>query len=141
LRWLWGLVALLLAAGRAAVYVELPPWVGIILLSLAMGIMNTTITRVGGQPVSLGFITGDLNNLGRHLALAARGVPVSDAQGQWDTHRWRAAILLGIWAAFFLGAILAGALLELFGKWVLLPPIVVLAALAVWGGARAENKV
>src|SRR5262249_23268715 len=56
LRRLCGLVAALLAAGLAAASLDpLPGWVGILLLSLAMGIMNTTITHVGGQPVSLGF--------------------------------------------------------------------------------------
>ncbi len=132
LRPLWGLVAALLAASLAAVYLDpLPGWVSIILLSLAMGIMNTTITHVGHQPVSLGFVTGDLNNLGRHLALAARRVPVSDSQGSWDTHWWRAAVLARIWASFLLGAALSGAMMARFGEWILLPPALFLLALVV----------
>ena len=78
LRPLWGLVAALPAASLARVYLSLlPGWFIIILLSLSMGLINTTITHVGHQPVSLGFVTGDLNNLGRHVALAARRVPAS----------------------------------------------------------------
>jgi len=59
-RWLFALVAGLLALGLAAVAPgPLPGWFGIIVLSLAMGIMNTTVTRVGEQQVSLGY--GDRN--------------------------------------------------------------------------------
>jgi uncharacterized membrane protein YoaK (UPF0700 family) len=126
------LVAALLAAGLAAVYLDPPAgWFSISLLSLAMGVMNTTITHVGGQSVSLGFVTGDLNNLGRHLALAARRVPFSDPQGSGDTHWRRAALLAGVWAAFLKGALLAGAAMALFGEWILLPPILVLLVLAL----------
>jgi uncharacterized membrane protein YoaK (UPF0700 family) len=107
LRPLCGLVAVLLSASLAAVYLDpRTGWFSIILLSLAMGVMNTTITHVGRQSVSLGFVTGDLNNLGRHLALGARRVPVSDSQGSWDTHGLRAAILAGVWSAFLVSALL-----------------------------------
>src|SRR5579859_5760549 len=37
--------------------------------SLAMGMMNTALSRVGAQPVSLTFVTGTLNRIGGHLAL------------------------------------------------------------------------
>ena len=54
LSWLFGLVAALLAVAMAAVYPgPLPGWFGIMILSLAMGIMNTTVNRVGEQSVSL----------------------------------------------------------------------------------------
>ena len=145
LRRLWGLVAALLAAGLAAALLDpLPGWISIVLFSMAMGIMNTTITHVGGQPVSLGFVTGDLNNLSRHLAQAVRGEPLSDSQGSWDTHWSRAAVLAGVWGSFLLGALLAGAAMAHFGAWILLPPTLILLALAVFerearvtGGAAA----
>jgi uncharacterized membrane protein YoaK (UPF0700 family) len=131
LRRLGGLVAALLAASFAAASRSpLLGWLSIILLSLAMGVMNTMMTHAGGQSVSLSFATGDLNNLGRHLALAARRVPVSDSQGAWDTHGWCAALLAGVWTSFLLGALLAGAAIGRFGNWILLPPILVLLALA-----------
>ena len=101
------------------------------LLSLAMGVMNTTVTHVGGQAVSLGFVTGDLNNLGRHLALAAKRAPVTDARGPRETHGRRAALLAGIWSAFLVGALLTGAAMTLVDNWTLLPPLLVLLALAV----------
>jgi uncharacterized membrane protein YoaK (UPF0700 family) len=131
LSWLFGLVAALLTVDLAAVYFSLMPgWFSIMILSLAMGVMNTTITRVGGQSVSLGYVTGDLNNLGQHLALAIKRVPLAHAQGPWDSHWLRAALLAGVWTAFLVGALLAGAATARFAVWTLLPPIVALLALA-----------
>ena len=131
-RLLCGLVAAILAVGYATAYFNLlPGWFNIILLSLAMGVMNTTLTRVGGQPVSLGFVTGDLNNLGRHLALAVRRVPLSDSQGSWDTHWWRTTVLAGVWTFFLIGALSAGTAMVFFVEWILLPPILILLVLAV----------
>ena len=104
LRRLCCMVAVLLVAGSAAKYFGPAAWwCAVIPLSLAMGIMNTTVTHVGGQSVSLGFVTGDLNNLGRHLAFAARRMPMSDARAPWDTHWWRAILLARVWCLFFLG--------------------------------------
>ena len=67
------------------------------------------IARVGGQPVSLAFITGDLNNLAQHLALAVKRAPVPQSQGPWDTHGRRAAMLASLWTSFLVGALMAGA--------------------------------
>ncbi len=63
LRRLSVLVAAMLALGAARAYFAWPGWLGIMLLSSAMGLLNTSVTQVGGQAVSLGFMTGDLNNL------------------------------------------------------------------------------
>jgi uncharacterized membrane protein YoaK (UPF0700 family) len=61
---LWAMVGTLLATSFVAAYGNsLVNCLGIIPLSLAMGVMNTTITRVGGQSVSIGFVTGDLERL------------------------------------------------------------------------------
>ena len=122
-RWIFGLVAGLLALGLAAVAPgPLPGWFGIIVLSLAMGIMNTTVTRVGDQSVSLGYVSGTLNNLAQHLALAVKGVPLSHAEGPRDTHLRRAGLLAGIWTAFVIGALLAGAATPNFAALSLLLP-------------------
>jgi len=91
---------------------------------------NTTLTRVGGQSVTLGFVTDDLNHLAEHLALAVKRVPVPQSQGAWDTHGRRAAWLAGIWTAFLIGAALAGAATSPFAAWTLLPPILLLLSLA-----------
>jgi uncharacterized membrane protein YoaK (UPF0700 family) len=103
-------------------------------LSLAMGLLNTTLSRIGPEPVNLTFVTGTLNKVGRHLALAVRRRPLPDAQGQWDTHLRRAGVMAGVWASFLSGAIVSAAVISSFGAWVLLPPIPILLALALFSG-------
>jgi uncharacterized membrane protein YoaK (UPF0700 family) len=138
-RRLFALVAALLAVGMAAAYLRLPGWSNIMTLGPAMGLMNTAITRVGGQPVSLGYVTGDLNNLAQHLALAVRRVPVPQAQGPWDTHGRRAALLGGLWTAFLLGALMAGAATPRFGAGTLLLPTLLLLLLATFDRAMSAD--
>ena len=91
------LVAARLTVGIAATYFAWPGWLSIMILSTSMGILNTSITHVGGQAVNLGFVTGDLNNLGQHLLMGIKRAPVQQTQGSWDTHWRRAALLAGIW--------------------------------------------
>lgn len=130
-RLLCGLVAVLLAASFATTYFAAgTTLLVVVLLSFAMGVMNTGITHVGGQSVSLGFVTGDLNYIGRNLAMAARGIPPEHSRGPWDTHWKRAVILAGVWSSFFLGAVMAGVGMLFVGVWVLLPPIVILSVMA-----------
>jgi len=131
---LFGGVAALLAViiggsqlGTLGLHVE----VCIATLGLAMGLLNGTLSKIGGEPVNLTFVTGTLNKIGRHLALAVRREPLADAQGQWDTHLRRAGLLTSEWAAFLIGAILSGAATLVFGVWVLLPPFLILLALAL----------
>ena len=99
-----------------------------------MGIMNTSITHVGGQAVSLGFVTGDLNYLGQHLAMGIKRVPVRQLQGPWDTHWMRAALLAGIWTAFFMGAVLGAAFAARLATWTLLLPALMLVVFAMLDG-------
>jgi uncharacterized membrane protein YoaK (UPF0700 family) len=124
------LVAVMLTVGVAAAYFAWPGWLSIMILSTAMGVMNTSITAVGGQAVSLGFMTGDLNNLAQHLAMGITREPVAQAQGSWDTHWRRAALLAGLWTAFLLGAVLGAALASRFAVWTLLLPALMLLVLA-----------
>lgn len=131
-RWLFGLVAALLAVVVTAADAAAPPGWFSVTLSLAMGIMNTTVTRVGAQSVSLGYVTGTLNNLGQHLALAVKRLPVPDAEGPWDTHARRAALLGSIWGAFLVGALLAGVTTPHFAVWSLVPPIFILLLLSAF---------
>jgi len=44
--------------------------VSIAALSFAMGVMNTTIARVGEQAVNIGFVSGTPNRFADHVALA-----------------------------------------------------------------------
>jgi uncharacterized membrane protein YoaK (UPF0700 family) len=100
-----------------------------------MGILNTTLSRVGSIQVSVTFVTGTLSRIGTHLALAVKGAPLRDSQGSWDTHLHRARLFAGIWVAFLGGAVLSGAATPRFGVWVLLFPVLILSVLA----ARAPS--
>jgi uncharacterized membrane protein YoaK (UPF0700 family) len=126
---LFALVAAMLTVGVAAAYFGCPGWLSIIILSSAMGMMNMSITRVGGQAVSLGFMSGDLNNLAQHLAMGINRAPVTQAQGSWDTHWRRAALLARLWTGFLIGALLGAALAPRLAAWTLLLPALMLLAL------------
>ncbi len=107
------------------------PLPSIALIAFAMGIMNTTLSRIGNEPVNLTFVTGALNRIGAHLAMAARRMPLPDAEGTWDTHVSRALLLTAVWASFLFGAILAGAATATLKEWTLLPAAVLLLIAAV----------
>ena len=130
--WLpFGWVATLLAVNLGVTHLgPLASGVGIATLSLAMGLMNTALSRVGAQSVNLVFVTGTLNTMAQHLALAVKRAPLPEARGSWDTHRRRAFLLMGVWASFLTGAVLAGVATSRFGVWVLLLPVMTLLALA-----------
>jgi uncharacterized membrane protein YoaK (UPF0700 family) len=140
---LFGTIAALLAViigGAQLGPPALPAKVCIGTLSLAMGLMNTTLSQIGAEPVNLSFVTGTLNKVGRHLALAVTRAPLPDAQGQWDTHFRRASLMASVWAGFLTGAMVSGAASSYFGVWVLLPPFLILLALAlVWVPLAPDN--
>lgn len=139
-RLLFGLVTILLAVVIAVTQLgSLANGVGIVLLSLAMGFMNTTLSHVGAQSVNLVFVTGTLNTMAQHLALAVKRAPLPEAQGSWDTHSRRAFLLMGVWASFLIGAFLAGVATARFGMWVLLLPLLILLALAVFSRAQSAK--
>ena len=124
-------VAALLAMGIAVTQLDsLAIGCGVATLSLAMGVLNTTLSRVGAQSVNLTFVTGTLNKIGSHLALAVKRASLQNAQGPWDTHARRAGILACIWAGFLIGALLAAAAAAFFGVWALLLPLLTLLTLA-----------
>ncbi len=132
-RALFGTIAALLAviiAGTRPATPVLPPNLSISILALAMGLVNTAQSRVGAEPVSLTFVTGALNKIGAHLALALRRAPLPNAQGKADTHLRRAGVEASIWAGFAVGAVAAGAASLHFGVWALLPPCLALLGLA-----------
>jgi uncharacterized membrane protein YoaK (UPF0700 family) len=125
------LVAAMLTVGIAAAYFSWPGWLSIVILSFAMGVMNTSVLQVGGQTVGVGYMTGDLNNLAQHLALGIRSAPVVQAQGEWDTHWRRASLLAGLWIAFLSGAVLGAAFGSRLAVWTLLLPALMLLVLAL----------
>jgi uncharacterized membrane protein YoaK (UPF0700 family) len=129
---LLGAVAALLAVIMAVTSsVSLNAEVGIAVITLAMGMMNTTLSQVGGEVVSLTFVTGNLARIARHLAMAILRAPVQGARGSWDTHLYRAFIVTRVWGGFLTGALLSGAATPHFGVWVLLLPFLILLILAV----------
>jgi len=112
----------------------------IAILALAMGLMNTTFSHIGAEPVNLTFVTGTLTKMGHHLGLALRRAPLADAEGPWDTHLHRAGLMARVWAAFLSGAILSGAASTYFGVWALLAPCLILLVLAsymTFGASRS----
>src|SRR5580693_7146179 len=132
-RAVFGVVAAALAEVVGLTYFDfLSVGFGIAIVSVAMGVMNSAFSRVGAQSVSLTFVTGTLSRVGSSLALALRRAPLADAQGPWDTHLRRAMLLARIWVGFLAGALLSGAATPRFGAWVLLAPVFILAALAVF---------
>jgi uncharacterized membrane protein YoaK (UPF0700 family) len=127
----------LVAAGFGAVLLmtefhALKSVIGISTLSLAMGMMNTSVSRIGGESVSLTFVTGDLNRIGAHLALAAKRAPLPDGQGAWDSHLQRAKLLAIIWIAFLTGAAISAALADFLGAQILILPLAATLALAIF---------
>jgi uncharacterized membrane protein YoaK (UPF0700 family) len=125
------LVAAMLSIGVAAAYFAWPGWMSIVILSFAMGLMNTSILQVGGQTVGIGYMTGDLNNLAQHIAMGIKSAPVAEARGSWDTHWRRASLLAGLWIAFLSGAVLGAAFGSRLAVWTLLVPAVMLLVLAL----------
>lgn len=108
------------------------PWLSVALLSAAMGCLNSTVTRIGGQPINIGYVSGELYKLAEHLALAYRNLPVEHSEGATDTHLRRAALIASMWGMFLAGA-LAGGLAEhslpAVGLWI--PVAVLIAVLAI----------
>jgi uncharacterized membrane protein YoaK (UPF0700 family) len=104
---------------------------GIALLSASMGIMNPAVARIGAESVNLTFVTGALNKVGNHLALAARGTPPLDAQGPRDTHLRRAGLESGLWLAFCVGAVFAGVVTKRMAGFELIPAAGVLLFFAL----------
>jgi uncharacterized membrane protein YoaK (UPF0700 family) len=132
-RLVYGVVAVALAAIVALTELgALPGGAAIASISFAMGIMNNALSRVGGQAVSVAFVTGALSRVGSSLALALRRAPLRDAQGPWDTHLRRALLLARLWLGFLVGALLSGAATPRYGASVLLAPALILAVLAAF---------
>jgi len=94
----------------------------IVMLSLAMGMMNPALSKVGAESVSLTFVTGTLNRIGGHLAAAAGRKPLPEGQGPGDSHLARARIDVSVWSGFLGGAALSGMVASHFRMWALLLP-------------------
>ena len=104
----------------------------IALLSLAMGMMNPALAKVGAESVSLTFVTGTLNRIGGNLAAAAGRKPLTEGQGSGDSYLARARIDASVWSGFLLGAGLSGMAASHLRMWALLPPCAVMIALGLF---------
>jgi uncharacterized membrane protein YoaK (UPF0700 family) len=105
-----------------------------------MGMLNPVLSKVGAESVSLTFVTGTLSRIGGHLASAAGRKPLDHRQGPGDSHVARARIEAGIWAGFLAGAVLSGLAGLHFGTWALLPPCLVMIALALFSESSKPEK-
>jgi uncharacterized membrane protein YoaK (UPF0700 family) len=113
----------------------------IALLSLAMGMMNAALSKVGAESVSLTFVTGTLNRIGGHLAAAAVRKPIPSGEDPRDSQLARARIDASVWSAFLVGAALSGMTGKHFRHWALLPPGLVMIALGLFSkDAAPENE-
>jgi uncharacterized membrane protein YoaK (UPF0700 family) len=104
----------------------------IAMLSLAMGMMNPALSKVGAESVSLTFVTGTLSRIGGHLAAAVGRKPLPEGQSPGDSHLARARIDTSVWSGFLVGAVLSGMVDSHFRMWALLPPWVVMIALGLF---------
>ena len=108
-------------------------------LSLAMGMMNPALSKVGAESVSLTFVTGTLNRIGGHLAAAAGRKPLPEGQGPRDSHFARARIDASVWSGFLVGAGLSGMVASHFRMWALLPPCIVMIALGLFSKSTTAS--
>jgi uncharacterized membrane protein YoaK (UPF0700 family) len=131
-RMIFGLIAVILATvvglDRRDVW-NVPSQIAI--LSLAMGMMNPALSKVGAESVSLTFMSGVLSRIGGHLASAAGRKPLPDRQCPRDSHLSRARIDASIWAGFLVGASLSGIAISHYRIWGLLPACVAMIVLGL----------
>ena len=130
----------LVSAGLLAIFVALNSALhvnlGLFMLSLAMGLLNPAVSRIGSEPLSLTFVTGTLNKIGGHLALAVRGERPKDAEGDGDTHLHRAMLEACVWAGFLAGAVISGLAVSRLGRFALAPACIALISIACVSGGE-----
>jgi uncharacterized membrane protein YoaK (UPF0700 family) len=140
-RLIFGTVAFLLATVSALeLYGARNAISGIAMLSLAMGMINPAVSKIGAESVSLTFMTGMLSRIGGHLASAAGRKPLPEEEGPGDSHLARARIDASIWAGFLVGAALSGMARSHFRLWALLPACVVMIALALCSESTTASE-
>jgi uncharacterized membrane protein YoaK (UPF0700 family) len=112
----------------------------IAMLSLAMGMTNPALTRIGAESMSITFVTGTLNRIGGHLAAAAGREPLPEPQDPGDSHLARARIDASVWSGFLVGAGLSGMAGSHFRIWALLPPCVAMTALGLFSKRATPSR-
>jgi uncharacterized membrane protein YoaK (UPF0700 family) len=122
-----------------SLHTALSPIAATPILSFAMGMINPAVSRIGSEPVSLTFVTGTLNKIASHLALAVRHPRPADAEGPWDTHLYRAFLEASVWTGFLIGAILSGIVAPHFGVLKLVPALVAFTAFALLSDTQRKT--
>jgi uncharacterized membrane protein YoaK (UPF0700 family) len=106
----------MLLVATAAALLHCPDWLSIVILGSAMGVTNASVSNVDGQPVSVGFMSGDLSNLAKEVAdgLERKSERVSP---------WRkSSVLAALWVAFLCGALAGALLVPRYSAWTLTLP-------------------
>jgi uncharacterized membrane protein YoaK (UPF0700 family) len=122
------ILLMIMTLTKVATLMSLP---GIAFLSLAMGLMSNAISKINSEVVTIGYLTGTLQKMAKHLAMAFKREPMKLPDGPWDTHNRRALLLLGKCSAFFTGAMLSAAATVGCGALALLFPVLILLVLAM----------
>jgi uncharacterized membrane protein YoaK (UPF0700 family) len=123
-----GLEAALLAAALAAVASGVPPALSLLPITVAMGMQNIPLPRIGETRVAMTYVTGALVNLGRMLG------QIVQRRASWRPSLTHALL----WGALLCGAIAGGLTHGRIGILALAVPAVLLAligtimAAAVW---------
>jgi uncharacterized membrane protein YoaK (UPF0700 family) len=112
----------------------------IAMLSLAMGMMNPALSKIGAESVSLTFTTGTLSKIGGHLAAAAARKPLLEGRGPSDSYLARARIDASVWSGFLVGAGLSGVAGSHSRMWALVPPCVVMIGLALFSDCAPTSS-
>jgi len=111
----------------------------ILILALAMGALNTAVSRLGRQKLSIGFVTGTLYAMSEHLALALQRRRLADSSAMWDTPAYRALLLFLVWVAFLGGAVGGAVATEYVPTGALLLPLAFVMVLAIAVGTMSES--
>jgi uncharacterized membrane protein YoaK (UPF0700 family) len=132
-RLIFGIIASMLAMVGLERHVTLNVLFEIATLSMATGMINPALSKVGGESISLTFVTGTLKRLAEHLASAVVHKSSPDSGGALDSPLRGAAIAASLWSAFLLGATIAGLVVSHLETWALVPPGAILICLAASG--------
>lgn len=111
--------------------------VAVAILCASMGALNSTVSRIGGQSVNIGYVSGALHKVAEHLAFAYRRLPVESSQGPSDTHFRRAGLILGMWGTFLVGAFLGALIQRHYPRVVLSVPIGAMLVVLLSGAMAA----
>ena len=120
----------------AANFTKLSIELTIVLLSLAMGFMNTAVSKVGNQSVNPDFVTGTINRMAQHLAFAVHTKYPEDSLGAEDTHLTRFLMLLKIWLCFLSGSAISALISHELNSFTIAIPLLILLPICVYRSRR-----